>query len=52
MKIPASIWFPHADKDASVREMKIQSEQYEYVITLLILSRKQLYGPPFHGENE
>ncbi|WP_419685955.1 ImmA/IrrE family metallo-endopeptidase [Serratia marcescens] len=52
MKIPASIWFPHADKDASVREMKIQSEQYEYVITLLILSRKTTVWPPFHGEDE
>ncbi|MCU1796949.1 ImmA/IrrE family metallo-endopeptidase [Pectobacterium polaris] len=50
IRIPASIWFPHADKDDCVREMKILSDQYEYVITLLILSRKSTVWPPFHEE--
>ena len=45
--LPASLWFPHADRNACVREMKIQSEQYEYVITLLCLPRTASVWPPF-----
>lgn len=45
--LPASVWFPHADRNACVREMKVQSEQYEYVITLLCLPRTVSVWPPF-----
>ncbi|MBX9753724.1 MAG: ImmA/IrrE family metallo-endopeptidase [Pseudomonadaceae bacterium] len=47
VELPASLWFPHADRNAFVREMKIQSEQYEYVITLLCLPRTASVWPPF-----
>lgn len=47
IELPASLWFPHADRNACVREMKIQSEQYEYVITLLCLPRTASVWPPF-----
>jgi len=47
VELPASLWFPHAERNACVREMKIQSEQYEYVITLLCLSRTASFWPPF-----
>lgn len=47
IELPASIWFAHADIGASVREMKIHSEQYEYVITLLCLGKSVSVWPPF-----
>lgn len=47
VELPASLWFPHADRSASVREMKIQSEKYEYTMTLLCLPRNASVWPPF-----
>lgn len=47
VELPASLWFPHTDRSASVREMKIQSEKYEYTMTLLCLSRNASVWPPF-----
>lgn len=47
IELPASLWFPHADRSTSVREMKIQSEKYEYTITLLCLARTATVWPPF-----
>ncbi|MFY1664038.1 ImmA/IrrE family metallo-endopeptidase [Pseudomonas sp. Pseu.R1] len=47
IELPASLWFPHADRNASLREMKIQSERYEYTITLLCLARNASVWPPF-----
>lgn len=38
-EIPASVWFPHADSVTPVREMKIYSEQYGTVLSLLHLPR-------------
>ncbi|MNY57541.1 hypothetical protein D3C86_1937630 [compost metagenome] len=53
VELPASLWFPHADRSAGVREMKIQSEKYEYTITLLCLARNASVWPPFdQSENE
>ncbi len=52
VKFPASLWFPHADRNACVREMKILSEQYEYVITLLSLPRTASVWPPFSEKQE
>lgn len=47
IELPASVWFPHADRSACVREMKIHSERYEYVITLLRLPRSAAVWPPY-----
>ena len=49
-QIPASIWFPHARADASLREMKIHAEQYGIVLTLLHLPRSANVWPPWVGE--
>jgi len=37
VEIPAKLWFPNADTKATVREMKVTTDQYESTITLLIL---------------
>lgn len=50
IELPASLWFAHADPGSTVREMKIQSEQYEYVITLLVLPRHLAVWPPFGNQ--
>ncbi|MCP1512887.1 MULTISPECIES: ImmA/IrrE family metallo-endopeptidase [Pseudomonas] len=39
IELPAKIWFPHAEAGTSLREMKISSDQYDYVLSLLILPR-------------
>ena len=44
--IPATVWFPHADPHLHLREMKLRSEQYEAVITLLMLPRSATVWPP------
>lgn len=48
-QIPASIWFPHASADASLREMKIHAEQYGAVLTLLHLPRSVNVWAPWAG---
>jgi hypothetical protein len=37
--VPATVWFAHADPNLHVREMKLYSEHYESVITLLVIPR-------------
>ncbi|MBI5006084.1 MAG: ImmA/IrrE family metallo-endopeptidase [Nitrosomonadales bacterium] len=39
IEVPASVWFPYADPHITLREMKIHAEQYDEVISLLILPR-------------
>ena len=46
--IPATVWFKHAEPLLPIREMKIYAEQYDYVITLLCLSRQANVWPPWH----
>ena len=46
IRIPAKVWFPHADSDADALEMKCHSEQYDCTITLIILPRYADYWPP------
>ncbi|POA27736.1 MULTISPECIES: ImmA/IrrE family metallo-endopeptidase [unclassified Pseudomonas] len=52
VELPASVWFAHADRSASVREMKIQSEKYEYTMTLLCLARNASVWPPFSDRED
>jgi len=52
IELPASLWFPHAEHSTSVREMKIQSDQYEYVITLLSLPRTASVWPPYSTDRQ
>jgi IrrE N-terminal-like domain len=42
IELPAKIWFPHAEAGTSLREMKISSDQYDYVLSLLILPRSAI----------
>lgn len=44
-EIPASIWFPHAAPDITVREMKIHASLYDEVISLLFLPRSATLWP-------
>lgn len=37
--IPSSVWFPNAEEQFTIREMKVHAEQYDSVITLLCLPR-------------
>lgn len=37
--IPAKTWFPHAEPETPLREMKVSAEQYDSVLTLLVLPR-------------
>jgi hypothetical protein len=46
VNVPAAVWFPHAEPQVCLREMKLQSEHYECVITLLILPRVATVWPP------
>lgn len=46
--IPASVWFPHADSTMQVREMKLSAEQYDCILTLLVLPKGADVWPPRH----
>ena len=44
--VSAKAWFPHADENATLREMKVSADQYDSVLTLLILPRSLDVWPP------
>jgi len=44
--IPSHVWFKHADNEESLREMKIFADQYDSIITLLILPKDADVWPP------
>jgi hypothetical protein len=46
VSIPASLWFPHAEPQAHLREMKLYSDHYDVVMTLLVLPRGASFWPP------
>ena len=52
VNVPASIWFPHADPELHLREMKLYSEQYDSVITLLVLPRVASVWQPREEEHD
>ncbi|WP_122439606.1 ImmA/IrrE family metallo-endopeptidase [Pseudomonas viridiflava] len=49
IELPAKIWFAHAEADTSVREMKVSSDQYDYVLSLLVLPRSATVWPTNEG---
>lgn len=49
VEMPAQVWFPHADQRAVLKEMKIFSDQYDCVFTILKLSRLATVWPPWHN---
>lgn len=46
IELPARVWFPHAGADTFIREMKVSSDQYDYVLSLLILPRSATVWRP------
>lgn len=50
IEVPATVWFPHAEKACVLREMKIESEQYGNTLTLLILPRVARVWAPWSQE--
>lgn len=45
-EVPARTWFPNAATKTTLREMKISSNEYDLVMTLLILPRGTSVWPP------
>jgi hypothetical protein len=46
VEVPATVWFPHAEPQMPLREMKLYSDHYDSVITLLVLPRVASVWPP------
>lgn len=46
IEVPARTWFPHAPQDLSIKEMKICADQFDYVMTLLVLPRSSSVWKP------
>lgn len=51
-EIAASVWFPYADPNMSLREMKIHAEQYDAILSLLWLPRGADVWPPRHRDED
>lgn len=47
IEMAAQVWFPHADKNMVVKEMKIVSDQYDCVFTILKLPRSETVWAPW-----
>lgn len=52
IEVAARVWFPHAPSDMSLREMKIRADQYDFVLTLLVLPRGADVWPPRATEED
>lgn len=46
VEIPASAWFKHAEDGLSLKEMKISADQFDYILTLLVLPRRSKVWAP------
>lgn len=51
-EIPATVWFRHADRTMTLREMKIRSDQYDAVLSLLYLPSDLMAWPPRDLEDQ
>lgn len=49
-EVPARLWFPHAPRDASVIEMKVVADTYDWIMTLLVLPRHLSVWPTRNAE--
>lgn len=52
IEIPAQVWFPHADKNMAIKEMKVSSDQYDCVYTILKLPRSEKVWAPWKSLDE
>ncbi|KZC24014.1 toxin [Rhodanobacter thiooxydans] len=46
-QLPARTWFAHADVGEPLRELKLSADQYDWVMSLLILPRHARVWPPW-----
>lgn len=46
-EVSASAWFKHADKGLTLREMKVQMDQLDCTLTLLLMPKISDFWPPF-----
>lgn len=51
-KLPATIWFPYADPQTPLREMKIHAAQYDATLSLLCLPRSAEVWRPRDSDEE
>lgn len=49
---PTQVWFPHADKRMTLKEMKVLSDQYDCVFTILKLPRSETVWPPWEKRDK
>jgi len=52
IELPARVWFKEEPADMSLREMRVVSDQYELVITLLILPDREPWEKNDDEEDE
>lgn len=50
IEIPAQVWFPHAHQNMTLLEMKLYSEQYDCIFTILKLPRFATVWEPWQNE--
>ena len=50
--VPAKVWFPDADSRVQIREMKLQADRYESVMTLLHLPRSADVWLPWNARRQ
>lgn len=48
--VPATTWFAHADISESLREFKLCADQYDWIMSLLILPRHARVWPPWESQ--
>lgn len=51
IEVPAQVWFPHADKNMAVKEMKVASDQYDCIFTILKLPRSEKVWAPWKSQD-
>lgn len=49
-EVPASVWFTHAQADTPIREMKLHTDQYGAVLSLLHLPQSADVWPPWREQ--
>jgi hypothetical protein len=52
VNVLATVWFPHAEPQLHLREMKLYSDHYDSMITLLVLPRVATAWQPRDFEDE
>lgn len=52
VEVDARVWFPHAENGVSIREMKVSADNYDFVMTLLVLPRSASVWRPWEENDE